>query len=67
MMGKLDIPDICAHLDRLKELCDRLEEAQSDEQRYHEIAGQIRAETDALHAVICSYPVRVPARDAVRI
>ena len=66
-MSKLDIPDICAHLDRLKELCDRLERAQSDEQRYHEIAGQIRAETDALHAMICSYPVRVPARDAVRI
>ncbi len=66
-MGKLDIPDICAHLDRLKELCDRLEQAQSDEQRYHEIAAQIRAETDALHAMICSYPLRVPARDAVRI
>ena len=36
-MSKLYIPDICAHLDRLKRLCDRLEKAQSDEQRYREL------------------------------
>ena len=52
-MAELDIPDMCAHLDRLKGLCDRLEEAQSDQVRYREIAAQIRAETDALHATIC--------------
>ena len=61
-MGKLDIPDVCAHLDRLKRLCDRLEKAQSDEQRYRELASQIRAETDALHAMICSY---TPPRETV--
>ena len=55
-MAKLDVPDICAHLDRLKRLCDRLEKAQSDEKRYGELTAQIRAETDALHAMICSYP-----------
>ena len=55
-MSRLDIPDICAHLDRLKRLCDRLEEAQTDEQRYRELAGKIRAETDSLHAIICKYP-----------
>lgn len=55
-MARLYVPDICAHLDRLKRLCDRLERAQSDEQRYREITAQIRAETDALHAMICSYP-----------
>ena len=60
-MPKLDIPDICAHLDRLKRLCDRLEKAQSDEQRYGELTAQIRAETNALHAMICS-----PPRQSVR-
>ena len=63
-MSKLDIPDICAHLDRLKRLCDRLEKAQSDEERYRELATQIRLETDALHSMICRYS---PApREAVR-
>lgn len=65
-MSKLHIPDICAHLDRLKRLCDRLEKLQSDEQRYREVAFQIRAETDALHAMICAYPPPTP-RETVRI
>lgn len=52
-MSRLEIPDICAHLDRLKRLCDRLEKAQSDEKRYRELAVQIRAEMDSLHAMIC--------------
>jgi hypothetical protein len=61
MMSKLDIPDICAHLDRLKRLCDRLEKAQADETRYRELAIQIRAETEVLHATICRYtpPARI--------
>ena len=59
-MSKLDIPDICAHLDRLKRLCDRLEKAQADEARYHELCRQIRAETEVLHATICSYPPPAP-------
>lgn len=65
-MSRLDIPDICAHLDRLKRLCDRLEKAQSDEERYWELATKIRAETDSLHAMVCH---RAPAgrRDGVRI
>ena len=64
-MGKLDIPDVCAHLDRLKRLCDRLEKAQGDEQRYRDLAFQIRAETDALHAMICSYTPPTPPRETV--
>ena len=64
-MGKLNIPDVCAHLDRLKGLCDRLEKAQEDEQRYRELAFQIRAETDALHAMICTYTPSVPPRASV--
>ena len=65
-MGKLDIPDICAHLDRLKTLCDRLEQAQGDEHRYRELAMQIRAETDSLHAMICSLPTPPSSREALR-
>jgi hypothetical protein len=64
-MSKLHIPDICAHLDRLKRLCDRLEKAQSDEQQYRALAMQIRLETDALHSMICSYPP-AQARETVR-
>ena len=59
-MSKLDIPDICAHLDRLKRLCDRLEKAQADEKRYHELCSLIRAETEVLHATICRYPTPAP-------
>ena len=51
-MSNLDIPDMCAHLDRLQRLCNQLERAQSDEQRYREIASRILAETVALQATI---------------
>jgi hypothetical protein len=54
-MSRLDTPDFCAHLDRLKILCDRLEKAQKDERRYRELVRRIRAETDALHATICRF------------
>jgi hypothetical protein len=63
-MSKLYIPDICAQLDRLKRLCDRLEKVQSDEERYGELTRQIRAETEVLHATICSSP---PATARARV
>jgi hypothetical protein len=66
-MSRLDIPDICAHLDRLKRLCDRLEKAQSDERRYLELATRIRAETDSLHAAICRPRPTFARRQGVRI
>lgn len=53
-MTRLEIPDLCAHLDRLKLLCDYLEKAQADDLRYSELVKQIRAETEAMHATICS-------------
>ena len=65
-MSRLDIPDICAHLDRLKRLCDRLEKAQSEEKRYRELTIQIRAEMDALHAMICQ-SAPVARREGVRV
>ena len=64
-MSKLDIPDICAHLDRLKRLCDRLEKAQADELYYRELCSQIRAETEVLHATICR--MAVPPASQVRV
>jgi hypothetical protein len=66
-MTRLHIPDICAHLDRLKRLCDQLEKSQSDEQRYRKLAMKIRAETDALHAMICKYPLAVSQPEGVLI
>ena len=63
-MSKLYIPDICAQLDRLKRLCDRLEKVQSDEERYGELARQIRVETEVLHATICNPP---PATSRERV
>jgi hypothetical protein len=58
-MTKLDTPDLCARLDRLKDLCDRLEDAQSNPRRYQELVQKIRLETDAFRATICG------ARDPV--
>jgi hypothetical protein len=52
-MAELDIPDLCAHLDRLKKLCDKLEEAQADPKRYHQLIAEIRYETDAFQATVC--------------
>jgi hypothetical protein len=52
-MAELDIPDLCAHLDRLKTLCDRLEEAQADPKQYHQLIAEIRHETDAFQAMVC--------------
>lgn len=49
----LSTPDLCAHLDRLKSLCDRLEDTQHDQDAYHHLVNQIRMETDAFRALIC--------------
>ena len=67
-MDGLDLPDLCAHLDRLTLLCNRLEQAQSDSERYHDLEEQIRSETDAMRALISrlrppSRPLTKPASD----
>jgi hypothetical protein len=56
-MSELHIPDLCAHLDRLKMLCDRLEDAQADPKRYHQLIAEIRDETEALQATVCHVSV----------
>jgi hypothetical protein len=53
-MAELDIPDLCAQLDRLKRLCDRLEEAQADPKQYHRLIAEIRNETEAFQATVCN-------------
>jgi hypothetical protein len=54
-MGNLDTPDLCARLDRLRDLCDRLEEAQDDRRRYQQLVAKIRAEATAFQEAICNY------------
>ena len=52
-MQQLEIPDLCAHLDRLRSLCDRLESAQGEPAKYEGLVAAIRAEADALTATLC--------------
>lgn len=59
-MTKLDTPDLCAHLDTLKNLCDRLEEAQDDPTRYRELVRRIRVETEAFQQAVCVYQAKTP-------
>ena len=49
----LSTPDLCAHLDRLKSLCDGLEDAQRDPDLYRSLVNQIRMETEAFRALVC--------------
>jgi len=56
-MQKLDPPDLCAYLDRLRALCDRLEEAQDDPKQYRELVTRIRVEADALRETVCRVAV----------
>ena len=57
----LSTPDLCAHLDRLKSLCDRLEDTQHDPEAYRHLVNQIRMETDAFKALFCGAPPDPPA------
>jgi hypothetical protein len=61
----LQTPDLCAQLDRMKKLCDRLEAAQHDELRYHDLIRVIDVEIDAFKAVVCGYhPTGISNRTA---
>ena len=64
-MLNLQTPDLCAQLDRMKKLCDRLEAAQSDYRTYHEIVRAIDVEIAAFKAAVHSYqPSRFSNRTA---
>jgi hypothetical protein len=56
-MDKLETPDLCAvlsaRLERLKQLCNRLEESQDDRPAYHELLARIRIEADLLRETVC--------------
>ena len=62
----LDTPDLCAHLDRLKALCDRLEELQDEPRKYHLLVEQIRAEADAFREMLCNIRQPKAALEAER-
>jgi hypothetical protein len=51
-LEKLEAPDLCARLDRMKVLCDRLEAAQTNQAKYRELVDLIQAELDALRHYI---------------
>jgi hypothetical protein len=64
-MLNLQTPDLCAQLDRMKRLCDRLEAAQHDHRKYDEIVRAIDTEIAAFKAAVCSYqPARFSNRTA---
>jgi len=47
----LNIPDLCARLDRIKALCGRLEELQDDQMKYRDLVDRIRSETDTFRHI----------------
>ena len=51
----LETPDLCAQLDRMRKLCDRLEAAQHDPPRYGEIVRSIQREIEAFRTAICRH------------
>jgi len=61
-MRELETPDLyselCVRLERLKELCDRLEQAQDQPKTYHELLDRIRIEADALRDAVCATDVQ---------
>ena len=61
-MTKLDTPDLCARLDSLKKLCDRLEAAQTHPERYHDLVAKIRMEMEMFQQEVCAYlPKETPS------
>ena len=61
----LETPDLCAHLDRMRRLCDRLEESQDDPVKYREIVRSIQIEIDVFRDAICRHePLDLSKRTA---
>ncbi len=54
-MTKLDTPDLCARLDSLRKLCDRLEPAQENPDSYRELVRRIRREAEMFQIELCAY------------
>lgn len=69
-MTKLHTPDLCARLDSLKKLCDRLEAAQTSPARYQDLVRKIRMEMEMFQREVCAYapketPVMAPVMAAL--
>jgi hypothetical protein len=45
-MELLNVPDLCARLDRLRTLCDQLEGAQTEPEKYRTLVARIRVEAE---------------------
>jgi hypothetical protein len=55
-MEKLDTPDLCARLDTMKALCDRLEALQDQPEKYKQLVRRIQTEATELCDTVCSVP-----------
>lgn len=53
-MTDLRTPDLCAHLDRMRTLCDQLEGLQADARRSRELVERIRVEVEELVKTVCT-------------
>ena len=62
-MEKLDTPDLCARLDTLRRLCDRLEALQHEPAKYLELVRRIHAEATQFRAIVTPPP---PGRASAR-
>ncbi len=61
-MTNLETPDLCARLDSLKKLCDRLEAAQTHPDRYEDLVRKIRMEMEMFQREVCAYaPKEMPS------
>ena len=69
-MINLETPDLCARLDGLKKLCDRLEATQGDPEKYQVLVRKIRMEMEMFQQEVCAYqpketPVVAPVMAAL--
>jgi hypothetical protein len=53
--------EICARLERMKQLCDELDGAQTDRRRYTDLIARIRAEADAFRQTLGTHDPKPPA------
>jgi hypothetical protein len=55
-METLHTPDVCARLDTMKRMCDRLEDLQDQPEKYRELVRRIQREANELCDTVCRIP-----------
>jgi hypothetical protein len=59
-MEKLHTPDVCARLDTLKRMCDRLEDLQDQPKKYRDLVRRIQQEANELCDTVCRVAPEAP-------